>query len=313
MKPSEIRGWCAVGLSTLIACFWAFWGIIENFHEGWYARALWQNLALMLVQYLSFPLVFMTAAVVGIRFPRVGGTLHFAMAGFAIWFFGNAGRGVLLPTILAPLILIGALYWTSEFPHRQLAMRIALGLPLLTMILCGAEPAYRVSQRHDDGYRGARSISGNGVELTWAPAGPGWPNSGVSWFEAVRRCRYLSADGMSLATTPQNLWRLPTVDEAVRSMGLHGKNCGGTWNASAARAEYRQTPDKESPLWDLHSQVIYWWTATERSPQEALIIVYDGKVWPRRKTSHWGYLGFRAVRNRLPGAEQTPTARSIPG
>jgi len=32
----QIAGWIAVGLSAAITCFWAFWGIIENFHEGWY-------------------------------------------------------------------------------------------------------------------------------------------------------------------------------------------------------------------------------------------------------------------------------------
>ena len=30
----QIVGWIAVGLSTAVTCFWAFWGIIENFHEG---------------------------------------------------------------------------------------------------------------------------------------------------------------------------------------------------------------------------------------------------------------------------------------
>jgi hypothetical protein len=32
----QIAGWIAVSLSIVITCFWAFWGIIENFHEGWY-------------------------------------------------------------------------------------------------------------------------------------------------------------------------------------------------------------------------------------------------------------------------------------
>ena len=51
-------------------------------------------------------------------------------------------------------------------------------------------------------------------------------------------------------------------------------------------------------MWDVHSQVIYWWTATEVNDREAFIIVYDGRVWPRPKQSHWGYLGFRAVKER---------------
>ena len=29
-------------------------------------------------------------------------------------------------------------------------------------------------------------------------------------------CRYLAADGKSIAGTPQDIWRLPTVEEVVR-------------------------------------------------------------------------------------------------
>jgi len=46
-------GWVAVGESVLIACFWAFWGSEEAFHEGWYSRSLWANVAMTLVQYLG--------------------------------------------------------------------------------------------------------------------------------------------------------------------------------------------------------------------------------------------------------------------
>ena len=36
LDKRQIVGWIAVGLSTAITCFWAFWGIAENFHEGWW-------------------------------------------------------------------------------------------------------------------------------------------------------------------------------------------------------------------------------------------------------------------------------------
>jgi hypothetical protein len=119
----------------------------------------------------------------------------------------------------------------------------------------------------------------------------------VTWEEARRRCRHLTADGLSLAETPRDVWRRPTAEEAIRSMSRHGRNCGGSWDAARARATYDRTPDKESPLWDVHSPVIYWWTATEVNDREALIVVSDGKVWPRPKSAHWGYLGFRAVKD----------------
>ena len=63
-----------------------------------------------------------------------------------------------------------------------------------------------------------------------------------------------------------------------------------------AEATYETPPDKESPLWNTHSQVIYWWTATEVDEGQAYIIVYDGKVWSREKQLSLGYLGFRCVK-----------------
>ena len=71
---------------------------------------------------------------------------------------------------------------------------------------------------------------------------------------------------------------------------------GGVWDARAASATYRTTPDKESPLWNPHSQVIYWWTATEVDADRAYIIVYDGAVWPRSKQFSAAYMGFRCVK-----------------
>ena len=119
----------------------------------------------------------------------------------------------------------------------------------------------------------------------------------MSWHDAVQQCRYLAEDGLSVADMPQDVWRLPTVEEAVRSMCLHGKNSGGKWDASTFTATYNQRPDKESPLWDTSSQVIYWWTSTEISDEQAFIIVFDGKAWPRNKSESGGYHGFRAVKS----------------
>ena len=79
-------------------------------------------------------------------------------------------------------------------------------------------------------------------------------------------------------------------------MMRHGRNAGGKWDRRAGAASYLTRPDKESPLWNIHSKVIYWWTATEVDIDRAYIIVYDGKVWPRRKSARYGYLGFRGVK-----------------
>ncbi len=295
LDKRQIAGWIAVGLSIVITCFWAFWGIIETFHEGWYYQSLLSNVGLMFVQYLSPMLIFMGVTLVSISWPRFGGGLHIIFALLAAWFF-QAFTHTVTFFLIAPLIGIGALYWFGRPQPRQIALSLALGLPILTLTIFGIEPVLRVSQRIDDGNLQARLVQGDGVDLVWAPDGPGWPRTGANWHEAQQVCQYLDQDGLTLVPTPQHIWRLPTVDEAVRSMARHGQNSGGVWDADIAKATYRTHPDKESPLWNIHSQVIYWWTATEVDEERAYIIVHDGKVWPRAKRLSLAYLGFRCVK-----------------
>jgi len=298
MKQLDKRrtaGWIAVGLSTVITCVWAFWGINENFHEGWYNESLLSNLGLMFVQYLSPMLIFMGVTLISITWPRFGGGLHIIIALLAVWFF-QAFSNAATFLIITPLIGLGLFYWFGRPQPRQIALSLAIGLPILTLIIFGIEPALRVSQRIDDGNLQARLVQGNGVNFIWAPDGPGWPRAGGNWYKAQRVCQYLSEDGLALALAPQQIWRLPTVDEAVRSMARHGQSSGGVWDAEIAKATYQTRPDKESPLWNTHSQVIYWWTATEVDKEHANIIVYDGKVWSRAKQFGPAYLGFRCVK-----------------
>ena len=295
IKKRQIAGWIAVGLSTVITCFWAFWGIIENFHEGWYFKSLWPNLGMMFLQYLSPMLIFMSVTLISISWPRFGGGLHGIVALLAIWFF-KAFSNAATFLIILPLVGIGVLYWFGRPQPRKLAIFLVIGLPFLALVILGVEPIIRVSQRIDDGNLEARVVQGNGVTLIWAPDGPGWPRAGSDWYEAQHVCQHLNEDGLTLAPTSQDIWRLPTVEETVRSMARHGQNSGGEWNAEIAEASYITPPDKESPLWNVHSQVIYWWTATEINEDHAYIIVYDGKVWPRAKEFGPAYLGFRCVR-----------------
>jgi hypothetical protein len=292
----QILGWIAVGLSLIITCFWAYWGIIENFHEGWYYESLPANLGLMLVQYLSPMLLFLGVTLVSVFWPRVGACLHGVLALGVAWFFEGLTNPVTLLLSL-PLIGLGALYWYGRPQPRMMAASLAIGLPLLTLIVAGIEPVLRVSQRLDDGQFQARLVHGNGVDLIWAPDGPGWPRDGADWNEARQVCLHLGEEGLTLVPVAQHTWRLPTVDEAVRSMARHGQNSGGVWDAEIAKATYETTPDKESPLWNVHSQVIYWWTATEADRNHAYIIVYDGKVWTRSKQLGPAYLGFRCVKS----------------
>ena len=114
LDKRQIAGWVALGISTAITCFWAFWGIIENFHEGWYYESLLSNLGLMFIQYLSWLFLFMGVTLISIYWPRFGGGLHVILALLAVWFF-QAFSNAATFLLIIPLIGLGALYW---FVHR---------------------------------------------------------------------------------------------------------------------------------------------------------------------------------------------------
>ncbi len=297
MEPNRRRvalGWIAVGVSTVIACIWAIWGVLENFHEGWYYPSLLDNLFLMLVQYLSPALGFIGLSLLALFHSRTGSIAHLGLAILLPFFFNRINLAALL--IISPLLILSGLYWYGRPQPRQRAAWLVIGLPFAVILVFGAAPALRVASRVHDGDLGARLVEGNGARLIWAPEGDGWPRKGVNWHEAVQRCQYLTADGASLASVPQLIWRLPSVDEVVRSMARHGVNSGGVWDAERRVATYQIRPDKESPLWNGYSPVIYWWTATEIDAETAYIVVYDGQVWPREKAARLDYLGFRCVK-----------------
>ena len=289
-------GWGAVCLSALIAGFWAYWGAIETFHEGWYFHSFWKNVGLTFAQYLSPMMIFMLLALFSIRLPRLGAVLHIAL-GFAIPLFVVRTPAALI-FIAAPLILIGLLYWWGRPRPLRLAYGCTALVPLAVALVCGTPLALRVMHRVDDGIRDARVVDGNGISLEWAPRGPGWPDDagGYTWREADSICASLTDNGLAVASTRQNIWRLPSAEEAVCSMVLHGKNAGGSWDSVTAKAEYAVEPDKESPLWDCWSPVIYWWTSTSVDEGTAYKVVYNGQILPTRKKTRLGYLAFRAVR-----------------
>lgn len=294
-KGTNILGWGVAIIITGLACMWAYWGSIEAFHEGWYYPSFWQNLLMTFAQYLSPMLGFMLAGAVAIRWPRVGSGLFGVLALAAGFLFNWKGSGLLLITL--PLILLGIGVWFGRPQPRRIALWTILILPLVTALVCGAYPAWRVAQRQDDGLRGERLIQGNGITLVWAPQGPGWPErGGQSWQEAISTCQNLSQDGLTVLATPQNIWHLPSPDELVRSMSYHGQNSGGVWDPQKKTATYATTPDKETPLWDPRSLVIYWWTSEQAPDGQIYFIVYDGAIYDRQESSQADYLGFRCVR-----------------
>jgi hypothetical protein len=309
-----VLGWTAVGIATTLSSVWAFWGTFESFHEGWYFESLSENLVLT-ARYLTLALLFTVLSVLAIRWPRVGGSLYGLFGtGFCVWILMTRrilSLGVVLswiPTTL-PLPILGALFWAGRARPPRLAYRLSVLVPLAVAVVSAVEPVARIAGRIDDGDRGPRLVEVNGVRLIWAPEGPGWPRPdprnkawaarwrGPTWEEARWVCRHLTADGKSIASTPQDIWRLPSVEEVVRSMARHGTNCGGVWDAVRARASYSTRPDKEPPLWNPHSPVIYWWTSSEESKRRAYSVDFEGNVYDRDKSSTLGSQAFRAVRS----------------
>ena len=298
-KRRNIVGWTGVAITTIFSSIWAYWGSIENFHEGWYSVSIWENLFMLLFQYLLFTVIFVLLGVITLKWKIAGIVLHILLAGFCIWFFSGASFLVIGLMIVIPIIGLGLLYFFGKPEPKKWAYRSLIFIPLIIIIAVFIPMSIKVSKRINDYDFGTRIIEGNEITLIWAPRGPGWPDSGTTWHEAMDICRYLSEDGTKIMDEVQDIWRLPTVDEAVRSMLLHGENVNGIWYPDDQKAVYDKTPDKESPLWDVHSQVIYYWTCETAKDNEdrAYIIVYHGGVNSKMKIDGQSYLSFRAVKN----------------
>jgi hypothetical protein len=220
--------------------------------------------------------------------------------------------------------------------RRRAHYLAAVGVPLVLGLALAVGPAYRVSRRVDDGDRGERFVEGNGVALYWAPAGPGWDREGgVTWNEvalygkgepgfegkrfgidglcngsgdwaghcgsegdmrATNVCLYLNREGTQLMETRQDVWRMPTTDEVVRSLVRHGAHAGCAWDGDVGRPGCGARPDKETPLWDPQARVIYYWSAEEASAGRAYFVVYHGAVGAIPKFTAMGSRGYRCVR-----------------
>ena len=296
VKRQLILGWIAVILVTIIASTWAYWGGIENFHEGWYSISIWENISMMLFQYWSLSLVFIIIGLIGIRFPVASLPLCIVFGIGAAIFLSGASFSLLWIMIIIPLAGLGLLFFFGRAKPRRIAYILVIVLPIIILIVTSTFGFVRVSKRIDDGGYGQRTIEAGNVCLIWAPRGPGWPDDGASYHKAKEICAHLNEDGTKILDKKVNIWRLPTVEEAVSSQMLHGENAGGKWDLENEKAIYRSTPDKETPLWDPYSKVIYYWTDTIASEGRAYIIVYNGGIFPRNMEILPDYLSFRAVK-----------------
>jgi hypothetical protein len=224
---------------------------------------------------------------------------------------------------------------TLPWWRRNLRYLLAAGPPLLVVIGFSAYMLPIVLTRVDDGERGARLIEGNAVNLIWAPEGPGWnwkqpwggypswdsvalygvPPVGLGdkpgygrqasgWVHATSDhmattdlCRYLSEDGLTLESEPQSIWRMPTVDELVRSLPRHGQNAGCIWNGEfAAQVRCDVVPDKETPLWATEQVPVYYSAADEYDASRGYFVSYNGFVNAAQKAGGNPRHSYRCVR-----------------
>jgi len=98
-----------------------------------------------------------------------------------------------------------------------------------------------------------------------------------------------------VSKSEQDIWRLPSRGEMVRSMTRKNENVRGNIN-EAGVAEYEVAPDKETPLWNPHSKVIYYWTNEAVDEKRAYLVAYNGRILVRSKNSGANYQGYRCVR-----------------
>ena len=337
----RLPGYIVMGLMTLTTSFWTLWGMGEMYYEGWGLPFPTP------MRYLILGAVCLAFTLVALTWPRIGGWLLILVGGaFSAWWMTvAAGRGWLtwkwvlgtfplsgLIAVVGVLFLLESRYRRQRhveertspkepdlseaegslpkgWLRRNLHYVLAIGCPLLVAIAVSIRFAPMALTRVDDGDRGARLIEGNGVELIWAPKGPGWnwkqpwggypswdhialygvppagfdDKSGYEERHATAEdmantclCRYLSEDGLTLMDEPQNIWRMPTTDEIVRSLVRGGENAGCTWDGESGDAECIRQPNKDTPLWAPDEDPVYYWSADEYDEESAWYVPFTG-------------------------------------
>jgi hypothetical protein len=115
-------------------------------------------------------------------------------------------------------------------------------------------------------------------------------------------CRYLSGNGLSLMVVPQDIWRLPTTDEIVRSLVRRGGNAGCVWDGESNHADCEIQPNKDSPLWNPATSPIYYYSSEDYSDLAAWYVPYTGgglfggMIGSQSKNGGNSRHGYRCVR-----------------
>jgi hypothetical protein len=294
-RTKNVIGWITTLVSFSAVCFWAYWGINEAFHEGWYHSSLLKNLSMTVLQYLSVAIIFLSLSLIALNYRKLGSGLFISLGIFALLYFrSNAGRIV----VFIPLVLLALGFYFGEYRHKKVISVSFVVAFLLIMFSFGIPQLIRNENRFNDNDFGTRTIIGNNVELIWAPQGVGFPLKGNDWQTANSNCARLNEEGTELEDNERNKWRLPTRDEIVRSMTRKNKNAGGFIDDMEI-AQYDVVPDKETPLWNPNSQVIYYWTNESKNEKRTYLVAYNGYILERSKDTGPEYQGYRCVKEKV--------------
>lgn len=298
-KLKKIISWTAIIISLSISSFWAYWGIEEFFHEGWYSDSFLYALFLFFVQYLLFAIIFTILALIAMKYRRVGLGAYILLGLFSAFFFSGASFQVAYLSLAIPFVILGLLFYFGEFIDFKRIKIIMIFLPILIIFILETPLLWRNINRVDDKNYAERLIDCQGEKIIWAGRGLGFPGEGVNWTDADYTCRHLSEDASYLADEELSIWRLPSIEEAVQCQMRNNENSSGVWNSETKKAIYEKMPDKETPLWQPSSEIIYYWTSemSEETDEQAYIFTYDGGIFDKNIHYAPNYQSFRCIKD----------------
>ncbi|HRU51490.1 MAG TPA: hypothetical protein P5543_04795 [Planctomycetota bacterium] len=304
----HIFGLLAILLATGLSCFWAFWGGIENLHEGWTNHNIIWNIIGAFIRYIPWMILAISLSVVALYYKFLGGLIYIVLGGYfilrctAICMNQIQKFPVEYFVILSILPFIGFCFLFGKLPNKRFSYVVLIGLPLATFAFVSSHPMERVIHRmalekQADSEIYVQEI--NGKRLIWSPriTTAGILKKGCSWSVANRICAHLSKNGRNIESVEQNFWRLPTKEEVVACLTRNGKNCNGRIGKTG-KALYDVMPDKEYPIWDPYNTIIELWTSSKDEKNKNLVysVFYYGEVYTRSIDEWDETVGFRAVR-----------------
>ena len=110
-RRNRLLGWIAVSLTISMSSIWAFWGIIENFHEGWFSTSILENLFMMFIQYMSLSIIFVAIGLIALHWRKIGLTIFSIIAIWLAIFFSFGHFAVVGIMIVIPFIGLGLLFF----------------------------------------------------------------------------------------------------------------------------------------------------------------------------------------------------------